>query len=146
MAKSMIRITCPINRGTASETLSDIFFFFWQPRVCLFLWRNFSIYLTVSDAGIARHIGNTYGHCLLLFRMSERVGERTFVKGECATYHLILQNASFLHMPYITVLCKWRVDSYLKTSRACTCHFYPSAPVNSNTGCPYISEDVMISE
>lgn len=37
------------------------------------------------------------------FRMSERVGERTFVKGECATYHLILQNASFLHMPYITV-------------------------------------------
>lgn len=37
------------------------------------------------------------------FRMSEHVGERTFVKGECATYHLILQNASFLYMPYITV-------------------------------------------
>lgn len=37
------------------------------------------------------------------FRISERVGERTFVKGECATYHLTLQNASFLFMPYITV-------------------------------------------
>jgi len=37
------------------------------------------------------------------FRMSERVGERTYVKGECATYHLILKNASFLYMPYIAV-------------------------------------------
>jgi len=39
----------------------------------------------------------------IFFRMSERIGERTFVKGECATYELILQNTSFLYMPYITI-------------------------------------------
>ncbi len=38
-----------------------------------------------------------------LFRMSERLNERTFIKGEFAYYHLILQNSSFFYMPYITV-------------------------------------------
>lgn len=38
-----------------------------------------------------------------LFRISERLNERTFIKGECASYHLILQNSSFLYMPYITI-------------------------------------------
>ncbi|MCX7773799.1 MAG: DUF58 domain-containing protein [Clostridia bacterium] len=35
--------------------------------------------------------------------MTERLNERTFVKGECACYYLVLQNSSFLYMPYITV-------------------------------------------
>ncbi len=50
-------------------------------------------------------------------RMSERVGERTFVKGECATYHLILQNASFLYMPYITIHMQMEGRFILKSLR-----------------------------
>lgn len=38
-----------------------------------------------------------------LFRLSERVNDRTFVKGDCASYWLILHNSSFLYMPYVTV-------------------------------------------
>jgi len=52
------------------------------------------------------------------FRMSERVGERTFVKGECATYHLILQNTSFLYMPYITVHMQLEGQFILKNLRS----------------------------
>jgi len=53
----------------------------------------------------------------LFFRMSERVGERTYVKGECATYHLILQNASFLYMPYITIHMQMEGRFILKSLR-----------------------------
>lgn len=36
-------------------------------------------------------------------RISERMNERVFVKGECASYNLVIQNSSFLYVPYITV-------------------------------------------
>ncbi len=37
------------------------------------------------------------------FRISERLNERTFIKGEYASYHLLLQNSSIFFMPYITI-------------------------------------------
>lgn len=52
------------------------------------------------------------------FRLSERVGERTFVKGECATYHLVLQNASFLFMPYITIHMQLEGQFILKSLKS----------------------------
>lgn len=40
---------------------------------------------------------------LAMFRFSERLNQRVFVKGECASYRLLLQNPTFLYLPYITV-------------------------------------------
>ena len=60
-------------------------------------------------------------HLLLvcnLFRMSERVNERTFVKGECASYRLILQNSTFLFMPYITVHMQMEGQFICKTMKS----------------------------
>jgi uncharacterized protein (DUF58 family) len=52
------------------------------------------------------------------FRLSERVSERTFVKGECASYHLVLQNACFLYMPYITVHMQMEGQFILKSLKS----------------------------
>ena len=38
-----------------------------------------------------------------MLRISEQLNDRTFVKGETASYRLILQNTSFLYIPYINV-------------------------------------------
>lgn len=37
------------------------------------------------------------------FKVSERLNERVFVKGESASYKLVLQNSSLFYMPYITI-------------------------------------------
>lgn len=39
----------------------------------------------------------------LCFKVSERLNNRIFMKGEYASYQLILQNASFFYMPYVTL-------------------------------------------
>lgn len=52
------------------------------------------------------------------FRLSERLSERTFVKGECASYRMILQNSSFMYMPYITVHMQMEGQFILKSIKS----------------------------
>lgn len=39
----------------------------------------------------------------IFLKISERLNERIFVKGECASYYLLIQNSSVFYIPYITI-------------------------------------------
>ena len=39
----------------------------------------------------------------LFLKISERLNERVFVKGECASYYLLIQNSSIFYIPYFTI-------------------------------------------
>ncbi len=61
----------------------------------------------------------------VFFRVSERLNERTFIKGEYAHYQLILQNSSFLYMPYITVRMKMEGKILCKNLKSMRLHLAP---------------------
>ncbi len=39
----------------------------------------------------------------IFLKISERLNERVFVKGECTSYYLLIQNSSIFYIPYITI-------------------------------------------
>lgn len=61
----------------------------------------------------------------ILFKISEHINERTFVKGDCASYRLILQNTSFLYMPYITVHMQMEGQFILKNLKSMSISLAP---------------------
>ena len=110
------RITFPGNQGTGNATSYAIFCFFSQALYMHISTGAFAIY--PAYLMLVCRLFRQYMVIICVFsRMSERVGERTFVKGECATYHLILQNASFLYMPYITIHMQMEGRFILKSLR-----------------------------
>ncbi len=72
------------------------------------------LYLVIAMPIVsAVHLFVTVG----FFRLSEKVSERTFIKGEYASYSLILMNSSIFYMPYITIHMQMEGQFILKGLR-----------------------------